>query len=108
VKKAFCVLALALAAAALFALDPELTVVNAASYDIYYLLVSPVEEDEWGDNDVLDGEEILASGASRRVSLPEGVYDIMAVDEDDNTYTFFAVEIKRGITLTITDDDIDS
>jgi len=87
--------------------------VNDTDYDIWYLFFSPGDSDMWGV-DQLDQETILTPGASVRLLLPVTTghvrYDVRAVDEDEDTYTFF-VEISPTDTdqvFSIVNGDLDS
>lgn len=61
--------------------DSEVTMVNRSSWDIYEIYLSPVEDDEWGD-DLLE-DDVLVSGDSVLIyDIPCGDYDILLVDED--------------------------
>lgn len=82
-------------------------VTNSTGYDIWYLYVSHSDSDSWGD-DVL-GSEILYSGESFRVDLddyPSSVFDIRAEDEDEDTYTFYSIDVAaQDLTITLSDLD---
>ena len=71
------------------------TIQNDTDYELWYLFFSPADSQMWGV-DQLDKQTILDSGESVSVLLPVGDevvrYDVQAVDEDEDTYTFF-VEI---------------
>lgn len=69
---------------------------NDTDYEIWYLFFSPGDSDMWGV-DQLDRDTILNPGESVSLLLPaesnEVRYDVQAVDEDEDTYTFY-VEIS--------------
>jgi hypothetical protein len=71
---------------------------NETDYDIWYLFFSPGDSQMWGV-DQLDRETILTPGESLSVLLPIGDapvrYDVRAVDEDEDSYTFY-VEVEPG------------
>lgn len=73
------------------------TIENGTDYDMWYVFFSPGDSSMWGV-DQLDSETILEPGDSFSVLLPvsdESVrYDVRAVDEDEDTYTFY-VEIDN-------------
>jgi len=91
----------------------EVTVENGLDYDIYYLFLSPSDSEMWGA-DILDEDTILEAGQSASFVVPvkESAvdYDIMAVDEDDDTYTF-SVTLDPGeddaFTFTVEPSDLD-
>lgn len=85
---------------------------NGTDYDIWYLFFSPGDSQMWGV-DQLDRETILTPGETLSVLLPVGNdevrYDVRAVDEDEDTYTFY-VEIDPGQdehVYTIENSDLD-
>ncbi len=75
-----------------------ITIKNDTDYEIWYLFFSPGDSEMWGV-DQLDKETILDPGEELSVLLPisnETVrYDVRAVDEDEDTYTFY-VEVEPG------------
>ena len=75
------------------------TIQNQTSYEILYLFFSPGDSEMWGV-DQLDRETTMQSGESVSVLLPiaDGVvsYDVQAVDEDEDTYTF-SVDINPKV-----------
>lgn len=88
------------------------TIENETNYDILYLFFSPGDSDMWGV-DQLDRNTILNPGEDVSVLLPvsgkETRYDVRAVDEDEDTYTFF-VEVDSGLSehrFTIENSDLD-
>lgn len=87
-------------------------IANDTDYEIWYLFFSPGDSDMWGV-DQLDKDTILSPGESVRLLLPlteESVhYDVRAVDEDEDTYTFY-VEVVPGETeylFSIANGDLD-
>lgn len=88
------------------------TIENDTDYQIQYLFFSPGDSDMWGV-DQLDQYTVLDPGEDLSVLLPVGStearYDVRAVDEDEDTYTFF-VEIDPDLsshTFTIVNSDLD-
>lgn len=85
---------------------------NATSYEIKYLFFSPGDSNMWGV-DQLDTNTTLDPGESLSVLLPQtsGVvrYDVQAIDEDDDTYSFVVdIDPKRGEhTYSIQNSDLD-
>ena len=76
------------------------TIENDTGYDIWYLFFSPGDSDMWGV-DQLDKSTILYPHNDLSVLLPVGRksvrYDVQAVDEDRDTYTFFVeIDPKRS------------
>jgi hypothetical protein len=88
------------------AAGPVLTVVNDTGYDIYYLYISKASSDDW-DEDVL-GDDVLEDGDSFKVTLPSsGTWDLMAEDEDEDTYSKYDLSVTRDTRVVITLDDLD-
>jgi|GEM_PF-591267 len=58
------------------------TIENQSDEDIWYVYISPVEDDYWG-NDLL-GSEILWAGESHDFYLTPGAYDLRVDDSDQN------------------------
>lgn len=69
----------------------EVTIVNQLSFEIHYLFFSPSDSAMWGVSQ-LDKETILYPGDAITLLLPVEdylvSYDIQAVDEDQDSYTF--------------------
>lgn len=76
----------------------EITLENQLSYEIWYMFFSPADSEMWGV-DQLDENSVLAPGDSLSVLLPIGArevrYDVQAVDQDEDTYTFY-VELDNS------------
>ncbi|MEN8208738.1 MAG: hypothetical protein ABFR50_05760 [Candidatus Fermentibacteria bacterium] len=103
-KKAFLLLAAAGLLAALSAGTIEI-INDTGGYDIYWIYISPSASDSWG-NDWLDETEILPSGSSVAFSVNNGEYDIRLVDEDDDEYIRYGVNISGYYEWYVTLDDL--
>jgi hypothetical protein len=79
-----------------------LEVLNASGMDVWYLFVAPTEEDMWGDDRL--GDEILFAGDTTVVEgLPPGLYDIQALDEEENVIeTIWEIDLTGDANLTLT------
>ncbi|MEY4640495.1 MAG: hypothetical protein RLZZ227_489 [Pseudomonadota bacterium] len=89
------------------AADYYVDVTNNTGYTIFYLYVSPDKSDSW-EEDVL-GENVLSNGETRRINLTgykSPIFDIRLVDEDDDNYTFWDVDVSKT-DITVTLDDLD-
>ncbi|MCG8477963.1 MAG: hypothetical protein MI724_02630 [Spirochaetales bacterium] len=108
VKKILSLFAvLLLTSTAVFAFDGYIEVTNDTGFDIYLLYISHEDSDSW-EEDVL-GSDILAYGETVRVDVtgyPSSIFDVRAIDEDGDTYTFWGVDIAV-YDLVITLDDLD-
>ena len=91
-----------------FADQGEVIVLNRTGYDIYYLYISPESSDSWGD-DLLGDEEILADGSHASVAVPGlgkfCVFDLKAVDLDDDSYVKWDLDLCDAGKIVITMDD---
>jgi len=99
-------------AAMLFAMsvqasDYYVDITNKTGFTIFYLHVSPGNAKSWQE-DVL-GNDVILDGDSMRVTLTgynSPIFDIRLVDEDNDSYTFWNVDVSRQ-DLVVTLDDID-
>lgn len=89
------------------AADYYVDITNETGYTIMYMYVSPDKSDTW-EEDVL-GSKVLGDGETKRVNLTgykSPIFDIRLVDSDDDTYTFWDVDVStRDITVTLADMD---
>ena len=85
------------------AADYYVDITNRAGYTIYYMYVSPADSKSW-EEDVL-GSDVLMNGDTQRVTLTgykSPLFDIRLVDEDDDSYTFWNVDVStRDIVVTL-------
>lgn len=89
------------------AADYYVDVTNNTGYTIYYLYVSPEYSSEW-EEDVLD-DDVIMDGETVRVWLynyDTSIFDIQAVDEDGDTYTFFGIDVEfEDLVINLSDID---
>ncbi|MCS2609638.1 hypothetical protein LLY24_09955 [Halomonas sp. wenzhen-202101] len=91
----------------LMAADYYVDVTNRTGYTIFYLYVSPGSAKTW-EEDVL-GSDVIMNGDTTRVTLTgytNPYFDIQAVDEDGDSYTFWNVNVAEQ-DLVITLDHLD-
>jgi len=55
----------------------SLTINNQSPYDVCYIFISPVDNDNWGD-DWLGLEDVIAPGETMTFDVPEGAHDFLA------------------------------
>ncbi|WP_445011622.1 hypothetical protein [Vreelandella stevensii] len=83
--------------------DYYVDITNRTGYTIYYMYVSPASSSSW-EEDVL-GSDVLMNGDTQRVTLTgyrSPYFDIRLVDEDDDSYTFWNVDVSRqDIVVTL-------
>lgn len=101
------VLIAAIAASAVSAIAAQLTVANSSDYVIHKLFVSPSKSRKWGPDQL--GKETI--GRAERFTLrniPDGVYDLKIVDEDDDECIVEDVRIRGDMMWTLTDTVIEN
>ncbi|RUR37873.1 hypothetical protein [Vreelandella populi] len=85
------------------AADYYVDITNRTGYTLYYMYVSPANSKSW-EEDVL-GEDVLVNGDTQRVTLTgytNPYFDIRLVDEDDDSYTFWTVDVStQDIVVTL-------
>jgi len=100
----------------IFAFDPDylnkVTFINKTGADIWYVFLSPGDSSEWGF-DILGSERTLDDNSllSFYISYPEyeNYFDIMAIDEDGNTFILFDELFSDDgeVNIIISEDDLD-
>lgn len=84
--------------------DAQVKIVNNSSWDIHYLYISPVDDEEWGPDQL--GEDAIASGDSFTLSeIPCDAYDVKIVDEDDDECVIAAVVLCADKDKWVIEDD---
>lgn len=89
----------------------SVTIKNETGYTINYVYFSPSAFDDWaddflGDDVLIDGDEIVIT-LDREIDGSELVYDLQAVDEDDDYYTIYEIDITESPSISITMDAYD-
>jgi hypothetical protein len=78
----------------------EVNLRNDTPYEMYFVFVSPSDSEMWGV-DMLDAQTILEPGNALSLLVPVSKevvsYDVLAVDEDTDDYSF-RVELNSGET----------
>ena len=83
--------------------DVSLTVTNDSSEEVCYIYISPSSGDDWGD-DWMGEWESLPSGGSRVFYVKGNVYDLQAVDCDDNPLIEeYEVDVNDHLEWTLYD-----
>lgn len=89
------------------AADYYIDITNKTGYDIYYIHISPEASTSW-EEDVL-GKEVLLDNQTKRINLlgyKSPIFDIRIIDEYDDTYTFWGIDVSTQ-DLIVTLDDLD-
>ncbi len=91
----------------LSAFEGYFEITNETGFDIYYVYVSKVADDSWGD-DVL-GDDVIADGETFRVFIEDPEYtmfDIRVEDLDGDFYTIAGVDLETQTAITFTRDHL--
>ena len=84
---------------------------NETGYEINSVFFSPSAFDDWADDFL--GDDVLSDGESievtldREIDVDEIIYDLQAVDEDNDYYTIYEMDIEESPVVTITMDAYD-
>ena len=79
-----------------------LEISNDSGADVWYVHLSPSDADQWGE-DWLDDEVIEVGETYAVTGIPEGVYDVRAVDQyEEQIEIFWEVTLEGSMTWTIT------
>jgi hypothetical protein len=86
--------------------NPTLTIVNQTGVRIWYVQISPVTDDNWGDDWLAEDQE-LRNGQSETFTLRfplsvQNKYDIRLMDPEYNKYTMYSVTIGSNDQLIFT------
>jgi len=91
----------------LSAFEGYLDIMNETGYDIYYVYISQVGDDSWG-NDKL-GDIVIYNGETHRIIFteqPSLEIDILVEDVDGDRYTVAAVNLADTDLITFTRNDM--
>lgn len=62
--------------------EAALTITNMLDVSVWYIYISPSGDSEWGEDWM--GDDVMMPGDSYTFILESGIYDLAAVDPDDN------------------------
>nr|WP_290694629.1 hypothetical protein [Halomonas sp. UBA3074] len=103
IKMVLVALVALMASSLVAAADYYVDITNRTGYTIYYMYVSPGNSKSW-EEDVL-GSNVLVNGDTQRVTLTgytNPYFDIRLVDEDNDSYTFWNVDVStQDIIVTL-------
>ena len=68
---------------------------NSTDFDWCEIYVSPVSEDNWGDNQLPDGEQIAVGESFTLQNLPAGTYDVNLTGCDGSSEATIQVEVSQ-------------
>ena len=105
-KLSLMILIMLLTGFVLFAEAESITIKNDTGYKINYIYFSPSDFDDWGDDflngqSLEDGEEINIM-LDRDIDVDQIIYDLQAIDEDDDYYTIYETDISDTPEVNIT------
>ena len=105
-KSLLIALSLGLVAPSAFAADGiAVEFKNSSSWEIHHIYLSPVNEKDWGEDQLGDAkDDIIEPGSSFTLTdITPSKYDIKLVDEDGDDCTVGGVSIKASETVDLTD-----
>lgn len=107
IKVLFAALLMVCSSSLVMAADYYVDITNRTGYTLYYMYVSPADSQSW-EEDVL-GNDVLVDGETQRVTITgynSSIFDIRVVDEDNDSYTFWKVDVSTQ-DVVVTLDDLD-
>ncbi len=78
---------------------------DTGNYEFYYVKISLSSADSWGE-DRLGSSETISPGETRAFRLNNGTYDIRIIDEDEDEYIFWNVNISGTVSMYVDLDDL--
>ncbi|MDC7227127.1 MAG: hypothetical protein PQJ61_10230 [Spirochaetales bacterium] len=109
-KILFVLMIILLTTAAVFA-ENVVTVTNETGYTINYIYFSPSDYDDWDDDflgdDSLEDGETVEIVLDREIDEDQFIYDLQAVDEDNDYYTMYEVDLNESMDISLTMDAYD-
>lgn len=91
------------AAASAASTDASVEIVNRSAWDIHNLYLSPVDDEEWGPDQL--GDDVIEAGAHYTLTdIPCDAYDVRIVDEDGDECVVEAVALCAGEDAWVIDD----
>ncbi len=87
------------------------TIINETGYNINFLYFSPSDFDDWGD-DFLNGDSLMDGDEfqihlNREIDANQFIYDLQAIDEDNDYYTIYETDISENNIVSLTMDAYD-
>lgn len=98
-----CLVLIAAALAGCGPKEAKATFTNDSAWTFNEIYLSPTASDDWGE-DQLGGTNILKAGGSCEVTLEStgnGLYDIEALDEEGDLWTFMRIPLEAGSEVII-------
>lgn len=89
------------------AFDGHVDITNETGYIIYYVFISPVDAESWGDD--LLNKDVILPGDTQRFNLvdePGSIFDIQVEDVDGDAYTITDVDLTADSEITFSKDDL--
>jgi len=78
---------------------------DTGGYDIWHIYISVNYDEAWGDN-WMDCDEMLLAGDSITFNVPDNVYNIRLIDEDNDEYIRFGVDVYGSYAWNVTLEDL--
>ncbi len=79
----------------------SIEIANESGKDVWYVYLSPSKADDWGEDWL--GDDVILDGSTHTiVGIPEGIYDVIARDENgDEIEVYWGVELEGTLTWDI-------
>ncbi|MCP4537646.1 MAG: hypothetical protein GY832_10900 [Chloroflexi bacterium] len=79
----------------------SIEITNESGRDIWYVYLSPSKTDGWGEDWL--GDVIIRDGEAHTIyGVSEGIYDVLAKDEDgEQIEIFWSVDLEGGMTWSV-------
>ena len=80
----------------------SIEITNESGKEVWHVYLSPSETDDWGGDWL--GDVIILDGETHTIyGIPEGIYDVLAADEDgEQIEVYWGVELEGDIAWNIT------
>ncbi|RKX79798.1 MAG: hypothetical protein DRP60_04110 [Spirochaetes bacterium] len=91
----------------LSAIEGYFEIINETGFDIYYVYVSKVADDSWGEDEL--GDDVIANGETYQFYVEDPEYtkfDIRVEDLDGDFYTIPGVDLASQTAITFTRDNL--
>ncbi len=94
-------------AQSLSAIEGSFEIINETGFDIYYVYVSKVADDSWGEDEL--GDDVIANGETYQFYVEDPEYtkfDIRVEDLDGDFYTIPGVDLASQTAITFNRDHL--
>jgi hypothetical protein len=107
-KLGLLIILIAVFTTSLLAYDGYVDITNETGFTIYYVFISHVSDEFWGDDNL--GRDIIIQGDTHRFFVydrPSSEFDIQIEDVDGDLFTITGIDLAVNNEITFTLDDLD-